>query len=209
MSLWRYTLTAPSLCLGERTKKGTYRASIECCIPYSQITGALRARYGTDQGHIHAVGLLTSFNRQTVMRGVRDRAAGLSTLPLEAEVLVNVKGTIYVAVNEYTTHLPTEIDLEMGAFRSQGIGRCHLSRPVTQRPLPVTPTVQGRLAVRLPEDKIVLRLFGIEEVIMPIWGYLFEPDEQHVGGQYVRALFEGSIVHGPAMLLGKEEKDGQ
>ena len=60
---------------------------------------------------------------------------------------------------------------------------------------------QGRLAVRLPDDPAVLRLFGIQEVLMPVYGYLFRPDEQHVGGQYVRALFEGSIVRGPKVLL--------
>jgi hypothetical protein len=33
---WEYELTAPALCLGERMKKGTYRASLERTIPYSQ-----------------------------------------------------------------------------------------------------------------------------------------------------------------------------
>lgn len=204
---WVYTLTADALCLGERTKKGTYRASIESCIPYSQITGALRALYGGG-GHefdLHAVGTLLSFQRQRITQGLRDRLTGISVLPIEADILINVRGHVYVVYNDYTAHLPKWIELKMGAFRSKGIGDCVLDRPAERPPLDVTETKKGRLAVRLPDGEAILRLFGIEEVLIPVWGYLFRPDEQHVSGQYVRALFEGSLVHGPEILLQAEK----
>ncbi len=204
---WVYTLTADTLCLGERTKKGTYRASIESCIPYSQITGALRALYGGG-GHefdLHAVGELLSFQRQRITQGLRDRLTGISVLPIEAEILVNVRGRVYVVYNDYTARLPERIELKMGAFRSKGIGGCVLDRPADRPPLEVTETQKGQLAVRLPDDEAILRLFGVEEVLMPVWGYLFRPDERHVSGQYVRALFEGSLVRGPGIFLQSEE----
>jgi hypothetical protein len=207
---WVYTLTADTLCLGERTKKGTYRASIESCIPYSQITGALRALYGGG-GHefdLHAVGVLRFFRKQSITQGLRDRLTGISVLPIEADILVDVQGQVYVVYNDYTANLPERIELRMGAFRSKGIGDCVLDRPAARPPLEVTETQVGRLGVRLPDDADILRLFGIEEVLMPVWGYLFRPDERHISGQYVRALFEGSIVRGPKIFL-QSEKGGK
>jgi hypothetical protein len=203
MSFWVYSLTAHALCLGERTKRGTYRASLDVSIPYSQITGALRAAYGGG-GHefdLHAVGRLKSFQREHVMRGVRDRILGVSTLPLEAEVLTNVEGKVYVAVNDYTMNLPVKISLSVGAFRSQGLGECLLERHRDRDPLEIREIRRGELAVRLPADEETLQVFGVEAVEMPVWGYLFRPDEYHVSGEYVRALFEGSVVQGPAFLL--------
>lgn len=205
--LWEYKLEADTLCLGERNKKGTYRASIDRCIPYSQITGALRAQYGGG-GHefdLHAVGRLDNdFGRKTVVQGVRDRALDRSTLPIEAEILVGVSGRVYIPINAYTQHLPDLIEgLPLGAFRSRGVGRCRLTKCRGGAALEIKEDAipPGRLTVRLPDDPAVLGLFGVQEVLMPVYGYLFRPDEQHVSGQYVRALFEGSLVRGPKVLL--------
>jgi hypothetical protein len=204
--LWEYKLEAETLCLGERNKKGTYRASISSCIPYSQITGALRAQYGGGEHEfdLHGVGRLTDFGRKTIVQGVRDRVLDRSTLPIEAEILVNVTGRVYIPINDYTEHLPDPIqELKLGAFRSRGVGRCKLTKCRGGAALEIEEDAmqQGRLAVRLPDDPAVLSLFGIQKTLMPVYGYLFRPDEQHVSGQYVRALFEGSIVRGPKVLV--------
>jgi len=203
---WEYKLTAQSLCLGERNKKGTYRSSIDSTIPYSQITGALRARYGVPghEGDLLAVGLLERFQRHRVVQGVRDRVLGRSTLPIEAEILINVVGRVYVVINDYTVALPDEIEhLKVGAFRSRGVGECTLQKMRGGKPLeiPEKRLAWGNLTVRLPAEEEVWRQFGILQVDMPVWGYLFQPDERHVGGRYVRALFEGSRVLGPKLFV--------
>ncbi|MEP7199957.1 MAG: hypothetical protein ABI874_09085, partial [Chloroflexota bacterium] len=206
-TVWQYHLTAKTLCLGERNKKGTYRASLISTIPYSQITGALRALFGAQE--IHAVGRLTNdpqrpMLRQTLARGLRDAATGISKLPLEADFLVNVTGVVYIVNNAFTENLPLRFEARMGAFRSQGLGRCVLTRNADDKPLSVANGSEGRLAVRLPDDANTLRLFGISNVIAPVWGYLFRPDDIYEGGQYVRALFEDSRVSAPKFLLKQE-----
>lgn len=204
MSVWEYHLSTGALCLGERNKKGTYRNTITSCIPYSQITGALRATFGEPRGEhsLHAVGcLMPPLRRQGIVRGARDTSTGTSTLLIEAEVLVNVRGVVYIAHNEYTQDLPARFEVRLGAFRAQGLGRCALERKASGQPLAVEPAVEGRLAVRLPDDPQVLRIFGVSEAGAPVYGYLFSPDSAHIGGQYVRALFEGSRVRAPRFLL--------
>ena len=42
MEFLEYKLRSDMLCLGERTKKGTFKPTITT-IPYSQITGAIKA----------------------------------------------------------------------------------------------------------------------------------------------------------------------
>jgi hypothetical protein len=56
----------------------------------------------------------------------------------------------------------------------------------------------GELQTRISE-KYTLR-FGIEEVIKPIYGYLFEPTN-NVSGRYVRALYDGSVIKGYYFLV--------
>ena len=200
---WKYSLRARSLCLGERNKKGTYRGTITTCIPYSQISGALRALYGTREvaGQLHAVGVLHRFKQTRIVQGRRDRMLGLSTLPIEVDILTDVEATVYIVYNDHTRDLPSQFKISLGALRSRGLGACTLKRQAECPPMPGGPPRQGRLAVRLPDADEVLAAFGIEEVVMPLWGYLFQPDEHRESGLYVRALFEGSIVRGPAFLL--------
>lgn len=200
---WVYELRANALCLGERSKKGTYRASIQSCIPYSQITGALRAAYG-GQGQaslLHAVGILEQFGQERIVQGRRDRMLDLATLPVEADILTGVEAKIYIVHNACTCSLGTELRLKMGALRSRGLGDCVLTRQAEARPWDGGEPQAGPLAVRIPDDPEVLQAFGITAVV-PVYGYLFRPDDDHIGGQYVRALFEGSTVLGPSFLLG-------
>jgi hypothetical protein len=205
-SVWEYHLTAQAMCLGERNKKGTYRSTVANSIPYSQITGALRAKFGGggQESNLHAVGRFKEpIKRQSLVRGLRDAATGISKLPIEADFLTDVVGVVYIAHNPYTQELPVKFQIRMGAFRSHGMGRCVLERKVDGLPNPVEPAIEGVLAVRLPDDAALLSLFGVTKVIAPVWGYLFRPDDLHEGGQYVRALFEGSRVFGPRILLGE------
>lgn len=201
---WEYELTCDALCLGERTKKGTYRASLDSSIPYSQITGALRARRRGEgrESDIHAVGRIQKFRRETKMRGLRDVFSDTAKLPLEIEFLSDVHARVYIPTDGDAAELEADLMLEMGAYRSLGFGQCRLKR--TKPALEFKP-VEGRLAVRVPENSRVLELFQIQ-VKMPIFGYLFQPDAAHEGGEYVRALFEDSWVSAPLPFLKETQE---
>ena len=70
------------LCMGERIKKGTFRPTIRT-IPYSQITGALKAVFGDKE--IHAVGHLIEDKMHNkvdyLTYSPRDRELETSKLP--------------------------------------------------------------------------------------------------------------------------------
>ncbi len=212
LSFWEYKLTTRidnrrgAICLGERIKKGTYRSTVTT-IPYSQITGALRAALHLpkdEAAQIHAVGTFTNLNRledhlATVTMGMRQRVSGAAQIPIDTIALVDVEGRVFVEVNAVTekwdeTH-PT-IVVKMGAYRNKGLGRCRLD---WARKIEVTDTARGLLATRIPEAQ--LARFGIGEVVKPVYGYLFQPDGTYTTGTYVRALFEKSIVNAPSFLL--------
>ena len=107
-------------------------------------------------------------------------------------------GKVYVL--DETDVLPESLEIEMGALRSQGMGRCAL----TFEGAAPDEIKRGHLNTRLP-----LRLtdvFGIKRVIVEKYGYLFRPLSQATG-EYELALFEGSEIVGPAFLL-QEETNG-
>ena len=202
-----YRLTSPALCLGERVKKGTYRSTV-LTIPYSQITGALWATFGPGEGEhrLEAVGVFTqpdpgdpadvARHLQTLVVGLRDVARDVAKLPIETRVLVDVVGRVFVLRNPFSEQLPTSFTLRMGAGRSKGLGKCVLERTERNHNLQ---QVWGQLPTRIPEYRRAT--FGITEVLRPVYGYLFRPDEHHESGAYVRALFEGSRVRGPQFLV--------
>jgi hypothetical protein len=161
----------------------------------SQITGALRARQqnAARELDVHAVGRILSCQHEKKIRAPRDVFSGISKLPIEIEFLSQVKARVYIPLSGDAAELEAELTVQMGAYRSFGFGVCHLSRV---KPAQDYPLVEGRLAVRLPENPIVLELFQIQ-VKMPIYGYLFQPDAAHEAGEYVRALFEDSVVRAP------------
>lgn len=198
MGFKQYGLTSEALCLGERTKGGLFRPTCRT-IRYSQITGALRARFNAE---LHAVGHLVEkdgHNQPNIFTyAPRDRGHGISKVPLTVEFLADVVGKVYVL--DETGILPKSFEIEMGALRSQGLGRCKLA---FEGAAP-DEVKRGRLNTRLP-----LRLtdiFGIERVIVPVYGYLFRPLSQTTG-EYELSLFEGSEIVGPAFLL-QEETNG-
>jgi len=198
MDFNQYSLTSEALCMGERTKGGLFRPTCRT-IRYSQITGALRARFGVE---LHAVGHLVEQDGRnqpnTFTYAPRDRGQGISKVPLTVEFLADVVGKVYIL--DETGTLPQSFEIEMGALRSQGLGRCKL----TFEGAAPDEVKRGRLNTRLP-----LRLedvFGIERVIVSVYGYLFRSLSQATG-EYELSLFEGSEIVGPAFLL-QEEVDG-
>lgn len=198
--LIEYILNAQTLSLGERLKKGTFRGTLERSIPYSQLTGALTAEFG--QG-VAGVAIIEEYSGPYWQAAsTRNRALGSAYLPLEYAFLVDVKARAFVT-GPRAACLPQHFSLQVGALRSKGLGYCTMERvgPVTEDQ---AECCWGSLLVRLPERGDVLEQFGIVEVAMPVWGYLFEPDENRVGGVYVRALFEGSVVRGPRCLVHPE-----
>ena len=196
MRFIEFDLRSPALCMGERTKGGLIRP---CCrtIRYSQISGALRKRFGGNE--IHAAGYLidgNGYNRTAyLMYSPRERVRGVSKVPLQMEFLSNVRGKVYVLENDSTAIFPDQFEVSMGAFLSKGLGQCHLSRV---RVVNAEPPEPGVLRTRIPVNKQAV--FNIRRVIRPVYGYLFEPTSPTTG-IYVLALFEGSEVVAPEFLV--------
>ena len=201
MRFIEFNLYSPALCMGERTKGGLFRP---CCktIRYSQISGALRKKFGVNE--IHAVGYLeegNGYNRtEYLIYSPRDRLRGISKIPLQAEFLTNVHGKVYVLENGFTSKLPEQFEIFMGAFISRGLGLCKLKKV---RIAETEPLRKGLLKTRIPVDKI--EIFGIRRVKRPVYGYLFQPTSP-TGGTYVLSLFEGSEVIAPEIFISLSER---
>ena len=112
MEFIKYILISDMLCMGERIKKGTFRPTIRT-IPYSQITGALKAIFGNKE--IHAVGHLVKDGKHNkvdyLTYSPRDRGLEMSKLPLTVEFLTDVLGNVYVLENEGTRDFPSEFKI--------------------------------------------------------------------------------------------------
>jgi len=198
MKFIEYILTSDMLCLGERIKKGTFRPTTRT-IPYSQITGALKALFGDKE--IHAVGYLVKDKKYNnvdyLTYSPRDRGLEMSKLPLTIEFLTNVLGYVYVLENEFVKDFPKEFEIWMGAMKSRGFGLCTLKKLKEITDFAIKP---GVLNTRIPEK--YLGQFGIRNIIKPVYGYLFRPTSDTTG-VYLRSLFEGSEIAGPEFLLEK------
>ncbi len=201
-SFWVYDLTnrdaagrETPLCLGERVKKGTYRGTIETCIPYSQISGALWARFNAP---FDAVGIFIS--RPCVVDyafALQDAARGVAKLTLQVSALTQVRARVYIAGNDTASTLREEFELTMGALRSKGFGKCWLEKKRAAHTSELEMKI-GELRTRIPER--ALDRFGVYP-IRELWGYLFEPDAMRLGGRYTRALLEKSLVRAPRFLV--------
>jgi len=204
MAFIEYEIRSEALHLGERMKSGVFRPTCRV-LRYSQVSGALRRKFGTSD--LHAAGYLTEDEEHNqaeyLIYAPRDRATEISKIPLEIEVLRQVQGKVFVVQNETAKSLPEDFDLTVGGALSWGLGVCHLERKgvADDKDTVYEPDKEGlTLATRIPMT--VLPEFGIRKVLRPVYGYLFEP-EGIAGGKYILALFEGSVVQGPRCLLKK------
>lgn len=169
MKFLKFSLSSDMLILGERFKKGQYRPVITT-IPYSQITGALRTRYGNgkygkEASQIHACGHFL-FNNEMEFReskvevlnyAPRGRATNLSVLPIYTEYLRDVKGFVYIQVTDDISEVIKDsqkgsIRVFMGGFKSKGFGMCELNYEET---LEIAEELEeGELNTRLPLAKL-------------------------------------------------------
>jgi hypothetical protein len=203
-----FELRTQAIAIGERIKGGTFRPCIET-IPTSTLKGAFKVHFGLDNAL--AIGF---FRKETYERSIFtyapfDTLLGTAKLPISLEYLKpktrfpKVIADIYVAkdgsgATDVLIRLtPTEISI--GAMKSKGFGRCEIAY-VDE----ISPNIGvGYLKGRLLEEEC--DTFGISEVIKPCYGYLFYPTST-VKGVYKKALFEGSIIEGPEILIEKEYK---
>lgn len=194
-------LYSDALCMGERIKGGLFRPCAKT-IRYSQISGALRKKFGVEE--IHAAGYLVEGNGYNktdyLIYSPRDKARAISKVPLQVEFLTNVHGKVYVLGNNFTTHLPQNFEIFMGALISKGFGLCRLNK---RKPIEVESVKPGVLKTRIPLDK--QEMFSIKNIIKPVYGYLFEPTSP-TSGVYVLSLFEGSEVVAPEFLISPRER---
>ena len=196
-----YRLTARTLYLGERMKGSIFKPCIKT-IPFSQISGALNARFGLD--NVKAVGCLVDdpgFNKDNyLVYAPRDRGSAISRLPLQAGYLSDVLGKVYVLMEEKSTGgFPGKFELVLGGLRSRGFGACTMERVQVLHVLPRRDMGPGILNVRIPIEE--QETFSLIKVIRPIYGYLFKPTPGTLSGNYVLSLFEGSEVVAPLFLL--------
>jgi len=200
---WEYTLESEVLCLGERIKKGTFRPTLKRAIPSTQITGALRYRLGRDD--IWAIGYLDerSYRVDHLVLSLRDLASDVAKLPLTVEVVIGACGSVFLEGGDDGRPPFEELDLTLGALISKGLGRSKLALkgPVELR------IEEGGLRSRLPESEG--SKIGLQQVIKPLYGYLFQPSRNPSGvytnsGIYARALIEGSLVRAYNFILRKE-----
>lgn len=205
MSFSQYRLSAERLYLGERQRGALFKPTART-IPFSQITGALRVALGRTD--IKACGTLEAASASSgalaaateyLTYAPRDHSQGISKVPLTVEYLSAVSGFVFVLD---VPDLPDAIDLTLGGMRSSGFGRCRLERT---GPADVA-LGRGLLNTRLPLSE--LPTFGVTPV-RPRYGYLFKPDVSREHGQYVLALFEDSLVDGPAFVRRKDTQHGR
>ena len=192
----QYALESEALILGERMKGGVFRPSCKT-LRWSTITMALRKFFGSKD--IHAVGIFEPEPETSYfVYSPAERATGISRIPLQVEVLNDVKGKVYIVKND-EVNFPEEFEIFLGALISKGFGRCNLEYEGEINNIERT---EGILNTRIPikyKDK-----FLIEERDKSVYGYLFEPTSE-TSGIYIKSLFEGSEVVGPKFLLRREE----
>ncbi len=166
MNFRKFGFSSDLLILGERFKKGQYRPVITT-IPYSQITGALQAKFGNSKNagksrQIHACGHFdfkdeTEFREnhiKTLTYSPRNRSIETSIIPIYTEYLYNVEGEVYLKENEDVKEILSqkgEISFWMGGLKSKGFGKCILKFKEID---PCADSREGELNTRLPLFKL-------------------------------------------------------
>ncbi|WP_427338333.1 hypothetical protein [Caloranaerobacter sp. DY30410] len=198
MKLLEIDIRIDSLIIGERIKGGVFRPC-QSTIPSSTIEGAFKYYFGLN---ISAVGFLEegSYEVDEFIYSVRDKALNISKMPIITQYLKpknsKIKAKIYLPFEkdlEIKTNLKNA-KIQIGALKSKDFGKAEIVNVKEFE----SKVKQGILKVKLFEDEV--EKFGIR-IISPLFGYLFEPDDFLVEGFYKRALFPGSLVEAPEVLL--------
>ncbi len=200
LKLLELHLEINSVIIGERFKGGTFRPCQDT-IPSSTIEGALRHYFGVE---ISAVGFFeeNTYEFDEFTYSVRDKFLNVSKMPI-ITVYMRPKGLHRkIRVKVYVPHsrgfdLKDELkdaEFQLGAMKSKGFGK---SKIVEVKEIK-SEIKQGILKVKVFEEEA--GDFGIEP-ISAVYGYLFKPDSFSIGGIYKRALFPGSLVKAPEVLL--------
>ncbi|MFA4956582.1 MAG: hypothetical protein WC556_06365 [Candidatus Methanoperedens sp.] len=166
MNFFKFDFSSELLILGERFKKGQYRPVITT-IPYSQITGALQAKFGNSKNadkskQIHACGHFLYKDEdefkenhiKTLTYSPRNRSTDTSIIPIYTEYLHRVKGEVYLKENEDVKEILSqkgEISFWMGGLKSKGFGECKL---INKEIVPRADSREGELNTRLPLFKL-------------------------------------------------------
>lgn len=197
MDFKEYLLTADAVYLGERPKGEIFKPCIKT-IPFSQITWALNYRFSRED--FKAIGFLVEkpgANLDSYLTySPRERVAGFSKVPLQVHFLSKVVAKIFILNNIASKDLEKEFNIIMGGMRSRGFGNCSLTY---NRDLSSWKNIKGKLRTRLPISE--LPFFKIVQTIMPIYGYLWQPEPKTMTGCYIKSLFEGSIIEGPEFFI--------
>ena len=200
MKLLELHLEIDSIIVGERFKGGTFRPC-QTTIPSSTIEGALKHHFGVE---VPAVGFFeeNTYEFDEFTYSVRDKFLNISKIPITTAYMKpkgihkKIKAKVYIPYNS-GVNLKDELkgaEFQIGALKSKGFGK---SKIVEVNEIE-SEIKQGILKVKVFEGEA--GEFGIEP-ISPVYGYLFKPDKFSIGGIYKRALFPGSLVKAPEVLL--------
>ena len=191
-------LEIDSVIIGERVKGGIFRPCQDT-IPSSTIEGALKHYLGVE---IPAVGFFeeNTYKFDEFTYSVKDKFLSISKMPIITMYLkpnnYKIKAKVYIPLRKGDS-LKDKLkntEFQLGALKSKGFGK---SKIVEVKEIE-SEIKQGILNVKVFEEEA--EDFGIE-VISPIYGFLFKPDSFSIGGTYKRALFPGSLVKAPKVLL--------
>ena len=198
-----FELLTQAIAIGERVKGETFRPCISS-IPCSTLKGSFKEHFGVPD--IQGIGFFRqdSYERNILTYAPFDSYLGTAKFPISIEYLKpkncpNIKADIYILKKkDYDFYdKNSSVRITLGALKSKGLGQCEL-RYVRE----ITPENRvGYFKGRILEQEC--EMFGIKQVIKPCFGYLFYPTSQ-ISGVYKRAIFEGSIIKAPSILIEEE-----
>lgn len=201
-----FELTTNAISIGERIKGGIFRPCIET-IPSSTLRGALRTIPGFSET-VFGIGFFRdeTYHKEILTYAPFDRTLSTAKLPLSVEYLspassrTSIAADIYIISQQEIALTQNSISIYLGAFKSKGFGRCSLKfiKKITSE------EKKGYFKGRIFESEA--KQFGINHILKPIYGFLFEPSANRLDGSYKRALYENSIIKGPSILIGEDYK---
>jgi len=200
----KFKVNAQSVAICERIKKGNYRPCIET-IPSSTVAGFIKDYFAIND--VYGIGFFQegTYEKETFIYAPFDNVLDNAKLPISIEYLRPINGMhdisaeVYILLSDETKQI-ANIDgftISIGALRNKGFGECHFIKEEIIEPGVKVGYLKGRLREFEAEK------FGIERILRPIYGYLFKPTSE-IGGEWVRALFEESIIRGYDFIIGKE-----